>query len=73
MWSEEQANEYDEEWEDYDDVNKWYKDGAEKNEKGTSSKDSSYIFVSSTKGSPQMDRAAESSEAKELNPKKEDD
>ena len=46
-WSEIQANDDEDAREDYDGLNQRYKE----ENKGSSSKDSSYIFVDSTKGS----------------------
>ena len=53
-------------WEEDDGVNQRYRD----NERGTSSKDSSYVFVdSSNKGSPAVNKGEEAAEAKDSDPK----
>ena len=61
-WNEIQANDDEDAWEDYDGLNQWHTEG----NKASSSKDSSYIFVDSTK-------VEEPAEAKESSPKKEGD
>ena len=56
-------------WEGYYSTNQWYKEDT----KGSSSKDSSVVFVESTKRSPTINKAEEPVEAKDSDPKMEDD
>ena len=65
-----QANDDEEElWEDYDATDQWYKEDT----KGSSSKDSSFDFVESPKDSPTVNKVEEPAEAKDSDPKMEDD
>ena len=58
----------DQGWDKYDEE-EWYQE----ENKGSSSKCSSFIFVGSTKGSPPINKVEEPAEAKEPSPRKEGD
>ena len=61
-WSNMRVDDEEDEWEDYDPTNQWYKEDT----KGSSSKDSSFVFVESTKSSPTINKVEEPAEDKDF-------